>query len=81
MVWLGLTWLGLGRTTPSAGPVVLVLMLMLVLVFFLARSADLDSLLVYLGSLLGISFGSRGGMLPDATANLTKAFQCSPRPF
>ena len=66
MVWLGLTWLGLGRTTPCAGPVVLVLMLMLVLVFFGARAADLDSLLADLGSLLDVNLK----ILPAAARKL-----------
>ena len=60
---------------------VLVLMLVLLLVFFGARAADLESLLVDLGSLLGISFGSWGGMLPAATENQKNSTLMQPQAF
>ena len=44
-----------------------------------ARAADLGSLLADLGCLLGVSFGSWGGMLQAAAENLKNSTRLQPQ--
>ncbi len=55
------------------------LVLVLVLAFFGARAADLKSFVADLGSFLGVSLGSWGGMLPAVPKNFKNSTPLQPQ--